>query len=83
MTVRFGEVSVLFEPFDDVASSRRPSDTEAASGRLPAEEPAADGSAVRPRRPIRVTPPRPSGPPAWLIALLVIAAAVAAFLLLR
>jgi hypothetical protein len=30
-----------------------------------------------------VTPPRPSGPPAWLIALLVIAAAVAAFLLLR
>ncbi|HEX2637406.1 MAG TPA: FHA domain-containing protein [Gemmatimonadales bacterium] len=83
MTVRFGEVSVLFEPFDDVASSRRPSDTEAASGRLPAEEPAADGSAARPRRPIRVTPPRPSGPPAWLIALLVIAAAVAAFLLLR
>jgi hypothetical protein len=30
-----------------------------------------------------VTPPRPSGPPVWLIALVVIAAAVAAYFLLR
>jgi hypothetical protein len=30
-----------------------------------------------------VTPPRPGGPPAWLVAVLVIAAVVAAYFLLR
>jgi hypothetical protein len=30
-----------------------------------------------------VTPPRPGGPPAWLVTALVVVAAVAAYLLLR
>jgi pSer/pThr/pTyr-binding forkhead associated (FHA) protein len=75
-TVQFGEVAVLFEPFDDITPSRRTSGTEVVSARLAAAEP--EAGAERPRRPIRVTPPRPSGPPAWLVGTLVLGAAAAA-----
>jgi hypothetical protein len=34
------------------------------------------------RRPIRAATPRPSGPPMWLVALLVIAAVIIAYVLL-
>ena len=79
-TVRFGEVSVLFEPLDEGSVSRARPGTQVVSAVIPrAEEPAA----ARPRRPIRVTPPQPSGPPAWLITVLIIAGAVAAYFLLR
>ncbi|MGH7535865.1 MAG: FHA domain-containing protein [Gemmatimonadales bacterium] len=92
-TIRFGEVSVLFEPLDDRVASSRPQGT-----RLiekvdvmppgPPEPEATEAEPVRergpsPRRPIRASTPRPSGPPAWLIALLALAAAIIAFLLLR
>jgi pSer/pThr/pTyr-binding forkhead associated (FHA) protein len=82
-TVAFGDVAVLFEPLDDLAHARRPSGTPAVSGSLSPEEPGGEVPAERPRRPIRVTPPRPGGPPAWLVTVLVIAAVVAAYFLLR
>jgi pSer/pThr/pTyr-binding forkhead associated (FHA) protein len=82
-TVAFGDVAVLFEPLDDLAHARRPSGTPVVSGSLSPEEPGVETSAARPRRPIRVTPPRPGGPPAWLVTALVVVAAVAAYLLLR
>jgi hypothetical protein len=37
---------------------------------------------VRPRRPIRASAPKPSGPPAWLIALLTLGGAIAAYFFL-
>jgi pSer/pThr/pTyr-binding forkhead associated (FHA) protein len=82
-TVRFGEVAVLFEPLDDLAHSHQRSGTQAISATLPAEEPAAEPSSGRSRRPIRVTPPRPGGPPAWLVTALLLGGAAAAFFLLR
>lgn len=79
-TVRFGEVSVLFEPFDEAGVSRVRSGTQVISAAIPrAEEPAAASR----RRPIRVTPPKPSGPPAWLITAIIVAVAVAAYFILR
>ncbi len=90
-TVRFGEVAVLFDPFDDVAVPRGSSMTQVESGVLPRgdepatedEPPAAPQGGPRYRRPIRASAPGPSGPPAWLITVLVLGAAVAAFFLLR
>ena len=85
-TVKFGEVAVLFEPLDANVPVRRSSGTQVVSATIPradgeAGEPAAS---PRPRRPIRAAAPRPSGPSPVLIALvLVLAAAVAAFFLLR
>ena len=79
-TLRFGEVSVLFEPLDDRAPVARPAGTQA----LDRVEPAAAPGESRPRRrPIRASAPKPSGPPAWLVALLVLAGFVIAYLLLR
>ena len=83
-TVRFGEVAVLFEPFDDRPAVKLPG-TQVVERVEPSEaeaeiaEPRAD---LRPRRPIRASTPKPSGPPAWLIAVLLLAAAVAAWYLL-
>jgi pSer/pThr/pTyr-binding forkhead associated (FHA) protein len=79
-TVRFGEVSVMFEPLDEASVSRPRPGTQVISAVIPSAE---APTAVRPRRPIRVTPPKPSGPPAWLIAAIIIAVAVAAYFLLR
>jgi pSer/pThr/pTyr-binding forkhead associated (FHA) protein len=79
-TVKFGEVAVLFEPFDDVAPVRRSPDTQVVSGVL--REPGADAepaAPVRARRPIRAAAPKPSGPPALLITLVILAIAAAVF----
>ena len=87
-TIKFGEVAVLFEPLDESAPIRRSSGTQVLSAVLPrgeAEE-ASEGepdTEPRPRRTIRAATPRPSGPPTWLIAALVVVGAVVAFLLLR
>jgi len=88
-TLKFGEVAVLFEPLDDALPVRRSSGTQLIEAVLPdeprpgaADSPQAE-AAPRPRRPIRATPPRPSGPPAWLITVLVLGGAIAAYFLLR
>jgi pSer/pThr/pTyr-binding forkhead associated (FHA) protein len=81
-TVKFGDVAVLFEPFDDAAPIRRSTDTQVVSGVL--KEAGAEAEATpRARRPIRASAPRPSGPPALLITAVIIVVAVVAFLLLR
>jgi pSer/pThr/pTyr-binding forkhead associated (FHA) protein len=86
-TVKFGEVAVLFEPFDDKAPVRRSSGTQVMSGVVSAADAEAEtpvgAPATRARRPIRAAAPKPSGPPAWLITALILAAAAAAFFLLR
>jgi pSer/pThr/pTyr-binding forkhead associated (FHA) protein len=85
-TLRFGDVSALFEPHDEpaTAGSRGP------AGAAPGEEPAPPWGEPRPsgeprtsaRRPIRASAPKPSGPPMWLIALVLLAAVVIAYVLL-
>ena len=97
-TVKFGEVAVLFEPLDESAPIRRSSGTQVLSAILPSgggtgrasaaadpavTDPDAAGSMPRPRRPIRASTPRSSGPPAWLITALVLAGAAAAYFILR
>jgi pSer/pThr/pTyr-binding forkhead associated (FHA) protein len=96
-TVKFGEVAVLFEPLDESVPIRRSSGTQVLSAILPsgggtgqasaAGDPAATdpdaGPTLRARRPIRASTPRSSGPPAWLITVLVLAGAVAAYFILR
>jgi pSer/pThr/pTyr-binding forkhead associated (FHA) protein len=95
-TVKFGDVAVLFEPLDETAPIRRSSGTQVLSAVLPrgdAPDPAtvttdpgadpATGPTLRTRRPIRASTPRPSGPPAWLITVLVLAGAVVVYFLLR
>jgi pSer/pThr/pTyr-binding forkhead associated (FHA) protein len=77
-TLRFGEVSVLFEPLDDRSLVARPAGTRV----LEQIETPAEPRPSR-RRPIRASAPRPSGPPAWLVAVLVLAGFVIAYLLLR
>jgi pSer/pThr/pTyr-binding forkhead associated (FHA) protein len=85
-TIRFGEVSVLFEPLDVSVPVRRSSGTQVVSAMLPArdEAPAAEPAPVaRARRPIRASTPRPSGPPAWLIAAVIVVLGAAAYFILR
>ena len=97
-TVKFGEVAVLFEPLDESVPIRRSSGTQVLSAILPsgggtgqasaaadpaAPDPDAAGPTLRTRRPIRASTPRASGPPAWLITVLVLAGAVAAYFILR
>jgi pSer/pThr/pTyr-binding forkhead associated (FHA) protein len=87
-TLRFGEVAVLFEPLDDRPSAKLPGtqvveriEPERVAARPVApEEPRVEPRP--PRRPLRAAAPRSSGPPAWLIAVIVLAAAVAAWYLL-
>jgi hypothetical protein len=85
-TVKFGEVAVLFEPLDESAPVRRSSGTQVVSAVIPGAEPeSADGEPAtrRSRRPIRASTPRPSGPPVGIIVALVILAAAVAYFLLR
>jgi pSer/pThr/pTyr-binding forkhead associated (FHA) protein len=95
-TVKFGDVAVLFEPLDETAPIRRSSGTQVLSAVLPqgdASDPSAAitdpgldpnaGPTLRTRRPIRASTPRPSGPPAWLITVLVLAGAAVVYFLLR
>jgi pSer/pThr/pTyr-binding forkhead associated (FHA) protein len=80
-TLRFGDVSALFEPHDEPRPSARRA-VEAAPT-PPVEEPRpADPPRPSPRRPIRAAAPKQSGTPTWLIALLLVAALVIAYLFL-
>ena len=75
-TVRFGEVAVLWEPFDQLQSGRTPGTRVAEAVDLAAREPS--------RRVARPPAPRPRGTPAWVFAVLGLAAlAVVLFLLYR
>ena len=83
-TLRFGEVAVLFEPFDEQPSARLPG-TQVV-GRIdpePATPPAGEEPMRMeprvPRRPIRAAAPPPSGVPAWIIAVIVLVVAIAAW----
>lgn len=84
-TLRFGDVAVLFEPVDlpsvPSPAATRPLERVETAPPLPEAEPAPPVERV-PRRPIRAAVPRPTGPPVWLIVLLVIAAAAIAYVLL-
>jgi pSer/pThr/pTyr-binding forkhead associated (FHA) protein len=90
-TVKFGDVAVLFEPFDDLTPVRRSSGTQVISAVLPgegaasseSETPVATPRVPRPGRPIRAATPKPGGPPAWLITAIIMGGAAAAFFLLR
>lgn len=74
-TLRFGDVSVLFEPLDETPEPGRS---------RPAAEAAPAGPASRPRpvRPPRAEVPAPGGVPVWLIVVIVAVLALVAFLLL-
>jgi adenylate cyclase len=94
-TLRFGDVSALFEPLDESAPAPRPQSTramprvESEPPRLPepAPVPAAEsrGEASqlrpRPRRPIHVAPPRPKSPSTIMVVGLLILVALLAYLL--
>jgi pSer/pThr/pTyr-binding forkhead associated (FHA) protein len=87
-TLKFGEVAVLFEPLDENVPVRQATGTQVATAALPSREGAAPGESgaaplARPRRPIRASAPKPSGPPAWLIAAIIVVAGVAAYFILH
>ncbi len=82
-TLRFGDVAALFEPHDEVQPIGHRAESPAAEpGPVWASD--APPAAPRPaaRRPIRVAAPKPSGPPMWLISLIVVAAIIIAYVLL-
>jgi pSer/pThr/pTyr-binding forkhead associated (FHA) protein len=87
-TIRFGDVAVLFEPHDEAPSAPQVGGTRVMDrvDAEPARPPVADEprpAEARPaRRPIRASTPKPSGPPAWLVALLLLIGLVIAYLLL-
>jgi pSer/pThr/pTyr-binding forkhead associated (FHA) protein len=80
-TLRFGDVAALFEPHDE---PRPAAGGEARPPAPAAEEEPKPAEAPRPaaRRPIRAAAPEPSGPPAWLVTLIVVAVLVIAYVLL-
>jgi pSer/pThr/pTyr-binding forkhead associated (FHA) protein len=80
-TLRFGDVSALFEPHDESPPGAR-RDAGEAGPMAPAEEPRPVDQPRPARRPIRAAAPKPTGTPTWLIALLLIAALVIAYLFL-
>jgi pSer/pThr/pTyr-binding forkhead associated (FHA) protein len=96
-TIRFGEVSALFEPLDDDAPvtsadgtrvmdrvDPAPAPARAPSpppGAIPAAAAGTISSAPRSRRPIHVAPPRPKAPSTILVLGLVILVAILAYLL--
>ena len=74
--VRFGDVAALFEPLDDkIPVARAP--TTRLLERLGSEAPP-----PRPRRPIRMAPPRPKGPSPLLVGALLVLFATLIYLLL-
>ncbi len=65
-TLKFGETAVLFEPLDE----------------RPVPRPAETGVMGRVGAPLRASAPKPSGPPGWLIAMLTLGGAIAAYFFL-
>ena len=82
-TVRFGEVSVLWEPFDQPSGGRVAGTklVEAIDATPPA--PAAGRVEGASRRPIHPPIPRPGGPPAWVLGVIVLVVVALAYFLLR
>jgi pSer/pThr/pTyr-binding forkhead associated (FHA) protein len=89
-TIRFGDVSALFEPLDDDVPAARASGTrvmEKLDLKVPppsrvAEPPAEpERPKPRPRRPIHIAPPRPKAPSTIMVVGLVILVAILAYLL--
>jgi pSer/pThr/pTyr-binding forkhead associated (FHA) protein len=85
-TLRFGDVATLFEPHDEPRPGEKPATAAAAPKTVAAwAEPEEARPADQPRsarRPIRASAPKPSGPPMWLISLLIIAALIIAYVFL-
>lgn len=90
-TIRFGDVAALFEPHDEPQPTRREAASVVPADPGAARPPEAEGGPAEPRvetprpaarRPIRAAAPKPTGPPTWLIALLILAALVVAYVLL-
>jgi len=87
-TLRFGDVIALFEPLDEKVPAGRAGSTRL-MGRLepvePAPAPRQQDEQPRPRpprRPIRMATPRPKGPSAALVTVLLVLMAILAYLLL-
>jgi pSer/pThr/pTyr-binding forkhead associated (FHA) protein len=82
-TLRFGDVAALFEPHDVPQPIGHRAETPSAD-QVPARTGDLPAAGPRPaaRRPIRAAAPKPSGPPMWLISLIVLAAIVIAYVLL-
>ncbi len=85
-TLRFGDVVALFEPLDDRVPAARTNQTRMmnrVSAPAPGVEPARDEQRpARPRRPIRMVPPRRKGPSAVLVTSLLVLLAILVYLLL-
>ncbi|MGH7510201.1 MAG: FHA domain-containing protein [Gemmatimonadales bacterium] len=84
-TLRFGDVTALFEPLDDDVPAARTHHTRLMDRvDVPAEKAAPEARAERPRprRPLRMPPPRPSGPPPLVVMGLLVLLVVLAYLLL-
>jgi pSer/pThr/pTyr-binding forkhead associated (FHA) protein len=87
MTLRFGDVSALFEPLDDSVPAAAPSGTRmmprVEADPVPSPEPVAETpqQRPRPRRPIHVAPPRPKSPSTITVVGLLILVVILAYLL--
>jgi pSer/pThr/pTyr-binding forkhead associated (FHA) protein len=84
-TLRFGDVAALFEPHDEPHPAGRPAARPASvaePGPPRAEDTPPPSARSAARRPIRAATPKPSGPPMWLISMIVIAAIIIAVVLL-
>jgi pSer/pThr/pTyr-binding forkhead associated (FHA) protein len=93
-TLRFGDVSALFEPLDESAAAPRPQSTRAMPRLVPEAAPPAQPGPVpvesrrevpqsrpQPRRPIHVAPARPKSPSTIMVVGLLILVAILAYLL--
>jgi pSer/pThr/pTyr-binding forkhead associated (FHA) protein len=86
-TLRFGDVTALFEPLDDQVPVARTHGTRLMEGLEPKVRAAgpvseAQPARPRPRRPIRVTPPRPAAPSPVMLVGLAVLLVILAYLLL-
>lgn len=81
-TLRFGEVSVLWEPFDQPSTGRVSGTRLVEAIDHPSGSPAEARLDELARRPIR-PPPRPAGPPVWVLGVLGLAIVALAYFLLR
>ncbi len=82
-TVRFGEVAVLWEPFDQPSSSRASGTRLIEALNLAAVPGAGTRSEGPGRRPIHPPVPRPGGPPVWVLGVLGLVIVALAYFLLR
>jgi len=89
-TIRFGDVSALFEPLDDQVPMTRGKGTHvmekvdpkpAPMGQSVEPEPETERPRPAPRRPLRVAPKRPKAPSTIMVFGLVILVAILAYLL--